>query len=50
MLYDDYAAAGIGIRDVVTLTDCGGQAHKLRIREVVNTGGIMRLMCEAVHG
>jgi hypothetical protein len=50
MLYDDYVAAGIGIRDVVTLTDCCGQAHKLRIREVVNTGGIMRLMCEAVHG
>ena len=50
MLFDDYEAAGIGIRDVVTLTDCCGQDHKLRIREVVNTGGIMRLMCEAVHG
>ena len=50
MRYDDYDAAGIGLRDVVTLRDCCAVEHKLRIREAVNTGGIMRLMCEAVHG
>lgn len=50
MMFDDYAAAGIGLRDVVTLRDCCAVEHKLRIREAVNTGGIMRLMCEAVHG
>ena len=50
MLYADYDAAGIGLRDVVTLRDCCAVEHKLRIREAINTGGIMRLMCEAVHG
>ena len=50
MLYNDYEAAGIGLRDVVTLRDCCAVEHKMRIREAINTGGIMRLMCEAVHG
>ena len=50
MLYDDYAAAGIKMRDVVTLVDCCAVSTRLRIREIVNTGGIMRLLCEAVNG
>ena len=50
MLWDDWNDAGIKLRDVVTLRDCCGEEHRLRIREAVNTGGIMRLMCEAVHG
>jgi hypothetical protein len=50
MLYSDYAASGIQLGDVVSLVDCFATEIKLRIREIVNSGGIMRLMCDSVYG
>ncbi|GEM_PF-4898108 len=50
MLYDDFDAAEIKLRDVVTLVDCWGNEERLRLREITNTGGIMTMMCEAVNG
>lgn len=50
MLYSDYAASGIQLGDVVSLVDCFATEIKLRIREIVNSGGIIRLMCDSVYG
>lgn len=50
MLYSDYAASGIQLGDVVSLVDCFATELKLRIREIVNSGGIIRLMCDSVYG
>ena len=50
MLCDDFAEANIKLRDVVTLVDSWGNESRLRLREITNTGGIMRMLCEAVNG